>query len=69
MPDERVATARAHWAARFVANGTSYADFEATLARIGRWDDLTEEKIAAIPLLAAQRRQARQDSELVRLHR
>ena len=33
MPDERVAAARAHWAARFVANGTSYPDFEATLAR------------------------------------
>ena len=33
------------------------------------WDDLTEEKIAAIPLLAAQRRQARQDPDLARLHR
>jgi len=43
MPDERVATARAHWAARFVANGTSYPDFEATLARIGRWDDWCRE--------------------------
>jgi 2,6-dihydroxypseudooxynicotine hydrolase len=43
MPDERVATARAHWAARFVANGTSYADFEATLTRIERWDDWCRE--------------------------
>jgi 5-formyltetrahydrofolate cyclo-ligase len=33
------------------------------------WDDLTEEKIAAIPLLAAQRRQARQEPDLVRAHR
>ena len=33
------------------------------------WDDLTEEKIAAIPLLAAQRRQARHEPDLVRLHR
>jgi len=37
-PDQRVAAATAHWAARFVANGTSYSDFEETLARIGRWD-------------------------------
>ncbi|HET9970880.1 MAG TPA: nitrilase-related carbon-nitrogen hydrolase [Streptosporangiaceae bacterium] len=42
-PDKRVAAARAHWAARFVANGTSYPDFEATLARIGRWDDWCRE--------------------------
>jgi 5-aminopentanamidase len=42
-PDKRVAAARAHWAARFVANGTSYADFEATLARIGHWDDWCRE--------------------------
>ena len=38
-PDKRVAAATAHWAARFVANGTSYPDFQATMARIGRWDD------------------------------
>ncbi len=42
-PDKRVAAARAHWAARFVANGTSYPDFEATMARIGRWDDWCRE--------------------------
>jgi len=42
-PDKRVAAATAHWAARFVANGTSYPDFEATLARIGRWDDWCRE--------------------------
>jgi 2,6-dihydroxypseudooxynicotine hydrolase len=42
-PDKRVAAARAHWAARFVANGTSYADFEATLARIQTWDDWCRE--------------------------
>lgn len=37
-PDERVSSAIAHWAPRFVANGTDYADFTATLARISRWD-------------------------------
>ncbi len=42
-PDKRVAAAAAHWAARFVANGTSYPDFEATMARIGRWDDWCRE--------------------------
>ncbi|MBV9205323.1 MAG: alpha/beta hydrolase [Actinobacteria bacterium] len=43
VPDKRVAAASAHWAARFIANGTSHADFEATLARIGRWDDWCRE--------------------------
>jgi 2,6-dihydroxypseudooxynicotine hydrolase len=42
-PDKRVAAATAHWAARFVSNGTSYPDFQATLARIGRWDDWCRE--------------------------
>ena len=42
-PDKRVAAARAHWAARFIANGTSYPDFQATMARIGRWDDWCRE--------------------------
>ena len=42
-PDKRVAAATAHWAARFVANGTSYPDFAATMARIGRWDDWCRE--------------------------
>ena len=42
-PDKRVAAATAHWAARFVANGTSYPDFQATLARITRWDDWCRE--------------------------
>jgi 2,6-dihydroxypseudooxynicotine hydrolase len=37
--DARVAAADAHWAARFVANGTDYSDFRATMARIARWDD------------------------------
>jgi 2,6-dihydroxypseudooxynicotine hydrolase len=41
--DARVAAARAHWALRFVANGTEFADFEATLARITRWDDWCRE--------------------------
>jgi 5-aminopentanamidase len=42
-PDKRVAAAAAHWAARFVANGTSYPDFAATMARISRWDDWCRE--------------------------
>ena len=35
--DERVAAAKAHWAPRFIANGTDYADYEATMRRITRW--------------------------------
>jgi pimeloyl-ACP methyl ester carboxylesterase len=42
-PDARVAAAAAHWADRFVANGTDYGDFQATLARITRWDDWCRE--------------------------
>jgi 5-aminopentanamidase len=42
-PDKRVAAATAHWAARFVANGASYPDFQATMARITRWDDWCRE--------------------------
>jgi len=41
--DERVAAANAHWAARFMANGTSYSDFQATMARITVWDDWCRE--------------------------
>jgi 5-aminopentanamidase len=41
--DERVAAANAHWAARFIANGTSYSDFQATMARITAWDDWCRE--------------------------
>jgi len=41
--DRRVAAAEAHWANRFVSNGTDYADFQATLARISRWDDWCRE--------------------------
>jgi predicted amidohydrolase/dienelactone hydrolase len=43
LPDERVRAANAHWAARFIANGTSYSDFQATMARIERWDDWCRE--------------------------
>jgi dipeptidyl aminopeptidase/acylaminoacyl peptidase len=42
-PDARVAAAAAHWGYRFTANGTDYADFTATLARITRWDDWCRE--------------------------
>jgi len=41
--DERVAAANVHWAARFIANGTSYSDFQATMARITAWDDWCRE--------------------------
>jgi predicted amidohydrolase/dienelactone hydrolase len=43
MTDERVAAANAHWAARFIANGTSYSDFQATMSRIAGWDDWCRE--------------------------
>ena len=43
VPDERVQAATAHWAPRFVANGTDYVDFQATLQRIGRWDEWCRE--------------------------
>jgi dipeptidyl aminopeptidase/acylaminoacyl peptidase len=43
QPDERVAAAAAHWAARFTANGTDYGDFTATMSRITRWDDWCRE--------------------------
>src|ERR1700748_2251692 len=41
--DPRVAGAAAHWGYRFTANGTDYADFTATLARITRWADWCRE--------------------------
>jgi predicted amidohydrolase/dienelactone hydrolase len=43
VPDERVRAASAHWAARFIANGTSYGDFQATMARIQTWDQWCRE--------------------------
>ena len=36
--DERVKTAIAHWAARFIANGVPYADFIEVTGNITRWD-------------------------------
>jgi len=41
--DERVASATAHWAPRFIANGTDYPDFVATLSRIATWDQWCRE--------------------------
>jgi dipeptidyl aminopeptidase/acylaminoacyl peptidase len=41
--DPRVKGATAHWGFRFTANGTDYADFSATLARISRWADWCRE--------------------------
>lgn len=43
QPDQRVATAAAHWGARFTANGTDYGDLTATMSRITRWDDWCRE--------------------------
>jgi 5-aminopentanamidase len=43
MPDERVAAANAHWAARIIANGTGYSDVQATMGRITVWDDWCRE--------------------------
>jgi 2,6-dihydroxypseudooxynicotine hydrolase len=43
VADERVQAATAHWAPRFLANGTDYVDFQATLERIPRWDDWCRE--------------------------
>jgi 2,6-dihydroxypseudooxynicotine hydrolase len=42
-PDPRVAGAAAHWGYRFTSNGTDYADFTATLARISQWADWCRE--------------------------
>src|ERR1700733_11789248 len=42
-PDARVAVALAQWGYRFTSNGTDYADFTATLARITRWADWCRE--------------------------
>ena len=39
----RVATAGAHWAARFVQNGTDAGDFQETMSRITDWDDWCRE--------------------------
>jgi dienelactone hydrolase len=41
--DTRVATATEHWGNRFTSNGTDYADVEATLRRIIRWEDWCRE--------------------------
>ena len=41
--DARVGAAAAHWGYRFTSNGTDYADFTATLARITRWADWCRE--------------------------
>jgi len=41
--DERVRAANTHWAARFIANGTSHSDFAETMARIRVWDEWCRE--------------------------
>jgi dienelactone hydrolase len=42
-PDELVRVATGNWGPRIVTNGTDYAGFVATLARISRWDDWCRE--------------------------
>ena len=42
-PGGRVSTAGAHWAPRFVANGTDSGDVQATISRVRRWDDWCRE--------------------------
>ena len=41
--DPRVRSAIAHWAPRFIANGSDYNDFQATTARIERWEQWSAE--------------------------
>jgi len=41
--DERVASARAHWAPRFTANGVPVGDFERVMGRITTWDEWCRE--------------------------
>ncbi len=43
MADEKVQTAIANWAPRFVAQGVDYNDFFRTTARIEKWDDWCRE--------------------------
>ena len=43
MPDERVQTAIANWAPRFITQGVDHNDFFRTTARIERWDDWCRE--------------------------
>jgi dienelactone hydrolase len=42
-PDELVRVATGNWGPRIVANGTDYADFVATMARVSRWEDWCRE--------------------------
>ena len=39
LTDPRVASAIAHWAPRFVANGVLLADFQEVTSSIARWED------------------------------
>jgi 2,6-dihydroxypseudooxynicotine hydrolase len=41
--DPRIQAAVAHWAVRLIANGIDYNDFQATTARIARWEDWSVE--------------------------
>lgn len=37
--DSRIATAIAHWAPRFIANGVPYVDFHEVTGKLERWED------------------------------
>ncbi|MGH7877598.1 MAG: alpha/beta hydrolase family protein, partial [Candidatus Dormibacteraceae bacterium] len=43
VADPRVAAATVHWMARFVTNGVDLGTFQATLARIDRWEQWCEQ--------------------------
>jgi hypothetical protein len=43
MTDARVTAAAEHWADRFTANGTDYADVRDTLRRVEHWEDWCRE--------------------------
>ncbi len=43
MPDERVQSAIANWAPRFISQGVDYNDFFRTTSRIQHWDDWSRE--------------------------
>ncbi len=61
----RVAAASAHWGARFVANGTDFGDFQATLSRIRGWDDWCREWGVTAQRYEAVAEEAAADGRLV----
>ncbi|MGH7001953.1 MAG: alpha/beta hydrolase family protein, partial [Stellaceae bacterium] len=56
--DPRVASAIAHWAPRFVANGVTLSDFQEVTASIGSWDEWCAKWSARADIHAALGREA-----------